>query len=61
MKAPQQQGNGPTLNPTNTKLTTYSEDVLKTVGIITSNIEYQNQQCQLPLVIVDTPVPTLLG
>ena len=55
------QGNGPTLKPTNTKLTTYSGDVLKTVGTITCNIEYQNQQCQLPLVIVDTPGPTLLG
>ena len=47
--------------PTNTKLTTYSGDVLKTVGILTCNFEYQNQQCQLPLVIVDTPGPTLLG
>ena len=52
------QGNGPTLKPTNTKLTTYSGDVLKTVGIITCNVVYKNQKYQLPL---DTPGPTLLG
>jgi len=58
------QGNGPTLKPTNTKLTTYSGDVLKTVGIIlgdvletvgkiTCNVEYQNQSasCHWSLLI----------
>ena len=29
---------------TYTRLITYSGDVLKTVGIITCNVEYQNQQ-----------------
>ena len=36
------QGNGLTLKPTNTKFTTYSGGVLKTVGILACNVEYQN-------------------
>ena len=31
------------------------------MGTVTCEVEYQNQKCQLPLVIVKHPGPTLLG
>jgi len=52
-------GNGPTLKPTYAK---FIYHLLR--GCFEDswhNDIYQNQKCQLPVVIVDTPGPTLLG
>ena len=56
------QENGPPIETTTaTQLSTYSGDMLETLGTITCDIEYQLQKCQLPLIIVKHPGPTLLG
>ena len=56
------QGNGlPVETTTVSQLSTYLGDILETVGTVTCEVEYQNQKCQLPLVIVKHPGSTLLG
>ena len=53
--------NSPPIEATNMKLSTYSGDMLETVGTVTCTIEYQGQKYQLPLVIVEQEGPTPLG
>ena len=55
------QENSPPIEATSMKLSTYSGDMLETVGTVTCTIEYQGQKYQLPLVIVKQEGPTLLG
>jgi len=55
------QENSPPIEPTNMRLSTYSGDMLETMGTVTCEVEYHNQKCQLPLVILKQPGPTLLG
>ena len=56
------QGNGSSIETTTaTQLSTSSGDILETLGTVTCDVEYQNQKCQLPLVVVKHPGPTLLG
>ena len=51
----------PPIEPTSMQLSTYSGEKLQTMGIITVEVLYQKQRCQLKLVIVKQPGPTLLG
>ena len=55
------QENSPPIEATNMKRSTYSGDMLETVGTVTCLIEYQGQKYQLLLVIVKEEGPTLLG
>ena len=54
-------GHLPHLNKSNIKLRTYSGEFLKVLGSITVDVAYENQNKQLPIIVIEGEGPTLLG
>ena len=55
------QENRPKLNKAKVKLRTYSGEMLKVLGSITVDVNYEAQKAQLPLLVVAGNGPSLLG
>ena len=51
----------PHLNKSNIRLRTYSGEFLKVLGSITVDVAYENQNEQLPIIVIEGEGPTLLG
>jgi len=49
------------LDPTNTSLRNYTGDKVHILGQLSMNIQYNDQYHELPLIVVDSPGPPLLG
>ena len=54
-------GHGPSIQPTDIRLTTYTGEKLEVKGNIQVQVQYQGQRKTLPLLIVAGAGPTLLG
>ena len=54
-------GHGPSIQPTDIRLTTYTGEKLEVKGNIQVQVQYQGQKKTLPLLIVAGAGPTLLG
>ena len=51
----------PPLQPPDRALLTYTQEEVPVLGVAEVEVVYQNQNAVLPLVVVDTPGPPLLG